>query len=84
MTQANDLTSAAKEGYDAPLGGKTPHDACPHSLISPPGLAWLVGATLKRTGRTSPRDVHISRGLTVWANDMLFDCHDVLNITRIK
>jgi len=84
MPTTQELTAAAKDGYNADLGGNPPHDACPHSLISPPGLAWLVGATLQRTGRTAPRDVKISRGFVVSANDMVFDCYDVTNIVRVK
>lgn len=73
-----DLTAQAMEGYTAGNGA-----ACPYYKSSATGMAWQVGAMLRRTGRTAPRNVRMGRGYHVHANDMLwaFDAHNA--ITRV-
>ena len=73
-----DLTSYAKEGYEAPANRE-----CPYSATSLTGIAWHVGVWMNRTGRTMPRDVRMARGYTVWVNDMLVDAGDSPRIVRV-
>lgn len=79
----SDLTQKAAEGYAAELGDTPATKACPHYTSSPLGMAWLVGAWLKATGRPAPRDVRMSRGYTVRANDMLICVRNPDNIQRL-
>lgn len=79
----SDLTAHASEGYAAELNGAAAAKACPHYTSSPAGMAWLVGAWLKATGRSAPRDVRMSRGYTVRANDMLLCVKNPDNIQRL-
>ncbi|WP_425952941.1 hypothetical protein [Ralstonia pseudosolanacearum] len=75
----NDLTPYAKEGFVAQPGSK-----CPHYTSSPAGMAWCVGAWMRDTGRTEPRDVRMSRGYKVRVNDMLVNAEDAPKIERIN
>lgn len=75
----DDLTPYALEGFTAAAGAK-----CPHLATSPAALAWHVGAWLQRSGRSAPRDVSMSRGYTVRANDMLLDAANAPAIERIS
>ena len=73
-----DLTNEALQGFDAP-------DApVPHLASSPSWYAWTVGAWLKRTGRTAPRDVRMSRGARVHANGMLLAVASSGAVERIR
>ena len=74
-----DLTEQAKEGFEAPAGAN-----CPYFDSSPSAMAWLTGQWLKTTGRTEPRDVRMSRGYTVRANDMLLSLNNPRAIERIS
>lgn len=78
-SKATNLTDEAMKGYHAPDGS-----ACPHYDSSPSGMAWLVGQWLKTTGRPEPRDVRMSRGYTVRANDMLISVASPTAIERIN
>lgn len=77
--KASDLTGVAREGYDAPSEA-----SCPYIESSPSSMAWLTGQWLRKTGRTAPRDVRMSRGYTVRANDMLIDLRNPASIARIN
>jgi hypothetical protein len=80
----SDLTCYAAEGYNADISYDDAVKACPHYTTSPAGMAWLVGVWLKNTGRSAPRDVRMSRGYTIHANDMLLSVDNVNAIERIK
>lgn len=56
---------------EATLGFQAPDVECPYLATSASWFAWTVGAWLRRTGRTEPRDVRMSRGSRVHANGML-------------
>jgi hypothetical protein len=43
-----------------------------------------VGQWLKKTGRATPRDVRMSRGYTVHANDMLVSVKNPRAIERLQ
>lgn len=73
-----DLTNEARQGFDAP-------DApVPYLASSPSWFAWTVGAWLKRTGRTAPRGVRMSRGSQVHANEMLLAVASTGAVERIR
>lgn len=78
-TKTSDLTAFAREGYNA-----TSEASCPYIASSPASMAWLTGQWLRTTGRSSPRDVRMSRGYTVRANDMLLDLRKPGAIERIQ
>jgi hypothetical protein len=78
-TKKEDLTATAVQGFQAEEGAK-----CPHYDSSPNGMAWLVGQWLKKTGRAAPRDVRMSRGYTVHANDMLVSVKNPRAIERLQ
>lgn len=61
---ANDLTKEANVGY---MGNDNPHLA-----TSPSWYAHALGQYLHSTGRSVPRNVRMSRGDSIRANDMLF------------
>ena len=69
----NDLTSAARAGYDG--------NQNPHLYSSAYWYAHALGQYLHATGRTVPRDVRMSRGY-IRANDMLFK-HDGSTFERV-
>ncbi|WP_432263373.1 hypothetical protein [Cupriavidus sp. TMH.W2] len=75
----NDLTPFAKEGFAAERGS-----TCPHYTSSPAGMAWCVGAWLRDTGRSEPRDVRMSRGYSVRVNEMLVNAEAAPKIERIS
>lgn len=79
----SDLTSYAAAGYAAELDDMPAVQACPHYTSSPAGMAWLVGAWLKATGRSAPRAVRMSRGYRVRANDMLLCVTNPASIERL-
>lgn len=64
MSRPNDLTAVARTGFD---GNDNPHLA-----TSPCWYAHALGRYLHDTGRTVPRDVRMSRGDSIRANDMRF------------
>ena len=80
---SQDLTPEALEGYAAQLDGRPAHQACPHYTSSPAGMAWLVGASLQKTGRPAPRVVRMSRGYTVRAGDMRVSAADAATLVRV-
>ena len=73
------LTIEARAGYDAPENA-----ACPHLHSSPRAMAWQVGRWLRRTGRSAPRGVRMSRGYTLHVNDMLVAWNVKNEISRIN
>lgn len=77
--KSSNLTEQAKQGYEAPAGAE-----CPFIESSPAAMAWATGQWLRSTGRTAPRDVRMSRGYTVHANDMLIDLRNPRAIERIR
>jgi hypothetical protein len=64
MTKANDLTTEAIQGYN--------RDAVSYLATSPAWYAYHLGQFMYITGRTTPRDVRMSRGCSIRCNDMLF------------
>lgn len=79
-----DLTPHALAGFVAELGDTPAHRACPHYISSPAGMAWLVGAWLKQTGRAAPRAVRMSLGYTLRVSDMLVSVADAAAPLRIR
>lgn len=73
-----DLTSQATQGFLS-----VPNSACPYYTSSPAGMAWHVGAWLKRNGHAAPRDVRPSRGYKMRANGVLFDASHAPDIKQI-
>ena len=65
MSKPDDLTEYALAGFAAPLGRN------PHLWSSATHIAFRLGQWLQETGRTAPRNVRMSRGMTIRANDML-------------
>ena len=63
-TAAQTMTEIAREGYD---GNDNRHLAS-----SPHFYAHALGRFLHDTGRSPPRDVRMSRGYSIRANDLLF------------
>jgi hypothetical protein len=63
----SDLTAIARTGYEAPT-----EDPNPYYYSSANHSAYALGRYLRQSGRTSPRDVRMSRGYSIRANDMLF------------
>jgi hypothetical protein len=59
-----DLTEYARAGYDG--------NDNPYLYSSPCWYAHSLGQYLHASGRTPPRNVRMSRGSSVRANDMLF------------
>jgi hypothetical protein len=76
---ATDLTNEAYQGYAAPAEARNPflHSSASH-------MAFAVGRWLRDTGRPIPRDVRMSRGYTVRANDMLIKWHFDGRCERLK
>jgi hypothetical protein len=68
---ANDLTNEAVNGFNGLSNG--------HLYSSPNYIAHLLGRFLHDSGRTKPRNVRMSRGYTIRANDMLFRWEDRTN-----
>jgi hypothetical protein len=64
VSRADELTAVAREGYDG--------NDNKHLYSSPNWYAHKLGQYLHSTGRTVPRNVRMSRGQCVHANDMLF------------
>lgn len=62
------LTEYARVGYDG--------NPNPHLYSSPCWYAHSVGQHLHTTGRSAPRNVRMSRGSRIHANDMLFQHSD--------
>ncbi len=58
------LTPEALEGYAAAAGAR-----CPYLATSNAAAAWHLGAYLRSSGRSTPRDVRPGRGYTMHAND---------------
>ena len=74
---ANDLTNEAVNGFNGLANG--------HLYSSPNYIAHLLGRFLRDSGRTKPRNVRMSRGYTIRANDMLFRWEDRTNyFERLK
>ena len=76
----DDLTDYARAGY------KSEH--CPHLWSSPAWTAHRLGEYLRESGRTEPRDVRMSRGQQIRANDMLFkyalSVNQIITFERIQ
>jgi len=81
---AQNLTEFAQAGFIAQLDEKPAASVCPHYTCSPAGMAWLVGAWLKKIGGSAPRDVCMSRGFTVRADNMLVSVADAFDIQRVQ
>ena len=77
MTKQNDLTARAIDGYNG-----LPNQ---HYYSSPNYIAHLLGRFLHAVGDTAPRNVRMSRGLTIHANGLLFRWEDrTSNFVRLK
>ena len=74
-----DLTQQAVDGFTADGKGKS---AFVYS--SENDMAWTLGKWMCDNGMSSPGNVRMSRGYSLWASDMLFDVKDYMNIQRIK
>ena len=79
-----DLTAEALAGFSVDLAGALAHQHCPHYTSSPAGMAWLVGAWFRSTGRGAPHDVRMSRGYTVRVGDMLVSVADAAALFRVR
>lgn len=77
---ANILTDEARQGYVT----DTPLHHCPYLATSDSFNAWHIGAWLKRTGRSAPRDVRSSRGATYHVNDMKVRINTIQGCTEIE
>jgi hypothetical protein len=74
---SNNLTTEAIDGFNGV--------ANMHLYSSPCYIAHLLGRFMHDTGRPKPRDVRMSRGYTIRANDMLFRWEDKTNhFERLK
>lgn len=62
----NDMTYAALVGWSE---GDKP---CPYLQTSPAHIAWALGRFFRKSGRTQPSDVRMSRGYSIRCRDMLF------------
>jgi hypothetical protein len=62
-----DLTKQAAEGFES----YTTKAANPYLGSSPSDIAFNLGFWLALTSRSAPRNVTMSRGYTIRANDML-------------
>ena len=78
MGKGNDLTSEAREGFNAAPGTQNPY-----LETSSASMAWYVGRWFKDTGRPEPHDVRPSRGYRMHAGDMLLDVTRGNRIERI-
>lgn len=76
----NDCTPQAREGYFASFGAVK----SPYLGTSNHDWAWHVGAWLKRTGRSAPRDVRPSRGDTFHVNGMKVRINLIQGCTEIE
>lgn len=77
---ASNLTPQAIEGYNATaLPLKSPYLSTSNS-----DSAWHIGAWLRRTGRSFPRDVRASRGDTFHVNGMKVRMDWVQGCTEIE
>lgn len=57
----------------------------PHMLSSNFSDAWILGKTMRESGRSEPRNIRKSRGYTWFVNDMKFDfAKDSANPVRIS
>ena len=72
------LTDEAQEGVNA-----TSPDS-PYLATSDSANAWFIGAWLRKTGRSEPRDVRTSRGSTYHVNDMKVKIRTVRNRATIE
>ena len=70
----DNLTNEARAGYDG--------NPNPHIYSSACWYAHALGQYLHATGRTPPRNVRMSRGYSIRANDMLFK-HDGSTFERV-
>lgn len=80
---SHDLTAQALEGFGAALESADAHEACPYYTSSPNGMAWLVGAWMRKSGLPAPRKVRMSRGYTVRADDMLVSVANASAVTLV-
>lgn len=75
------LLAAAMHGYSG-----VPYDAAKHGMpTSPTHCAFLMGAHMRESGRTRPRECRMGRGDLVHCNDMVFRFtwqHGAATITR--
>ena len=70
----SDLTAEAVKAYEDKA--KTGFTANPHMYSSPCWYAHELGIYFASTGKSKPRDVRMSRGYSIRANDMLFKIHE--------
>lgn len=76
--KSSDLTMEAIKGY------QTDFPANPYLRSSPNWFAYELGAYLRRTGYTLPRDVRMGRGYRLHSNDMLFAFDARCTIARVS
>ena len=74
------LTSEATEGYNGQMG----REGKPYLATSNSANAWHIGAWLRRTGRSAPRDVRASRGDTYHVNGMKVRINYIQGCTEIE
>jgi hypothetical protein len=78
MPAKNDLTPQAREGYESTIAKS------PYLSTSSSDSAWHIGAWLRRTGRSAPRDVRPSVGHTYHVNGMKVRMDWVQGCTEIE
>lgn len=79
------LTEYAVSAYETRQ--KTGFTANPHLWSSPAYYAHELAIHMESKGMTTPKDVRMSRGYSIWANDMLFKIHETkesIAFERIK
>jgi hypothetical protein len=81
-----DMTTEAMQGYEAGMAVKAggADMTMPYYDSSASAIAWLAGQWLALTNRSAPRNVRMSRGYTIRANDMLLRWHGGPNFERIN
>lgn len=87
----NDLTEYAVKAYKTRKD--TGYTFNPHIPSSPAYYAHEIAIFMGQNGMTEPKHVKMSRGYSIWANDMLFKIHETrdktintvtINFERIK
>lgn len=79
------LTDYAIKAYKARQ--ETGFTSNPHLWSSPAYYAHELAIYMESKGMTEPKDIRMSRGYSIWGNDMLFKIHDgkdSITFERIK
>jgi hypothetical protein len=79
MTQ--DLTKYAADAYQTRKDTGYTHN--PHIYSSPAYYAHELAIHMEGKGMTAPKDVRMSRGYSIRANDMLFLIHETQKVKNV-